>query len=617
MVHAATRAEAVGMDAMTAVGHPRFSFTKPPLGKSRGVVIVGPSTVRIEHPTFKQAIEVPIANLILVPVDHDAVAVPLLKRDPKVVRLGVSQYAEANLALVFRQPVPFGRSKWGSQQGTGITAREQRQGLSVDVVALSLADPGTAAVELRSRGAAEASNLSDALVGVIGVPEGLELEERKRRVAKARKRAYRGLMAWGLAMAVAIPLRFAANSDAPTSRFVHLGGSALAWGVLFGVATFSLTGHQRDPSGPATPRPKRTPTRAAVVNLALTFGSIGALGAAWAGARSLSGASQTVALGAVLGLPSGVILGMVLRSASAMRHAPDPVVRVGVPIGFTLSPPPPHASSISPRSATPSWPAATRPTLPLDVTWPGGPVDAAEPRPRRRLRRKLGIALAVVVGGLAVVVAIGFIALAFDHSPDDGLAGRATVTATELPPDWTTYRDQGPLGRDVMDDHICGNEPGTLPNHTGSYDRQFGYHFVNGTELAHLDVGVLVSPTAASAAQEFAAAVDNGPTYQSCVAARAVKLSKIGSPKALGDPVTSINRATIEGIPGTVDQITVTTETADGFRTTYVAFVRLQIGRIIVRMPVTTWGKPMSGPQLLAIIQAEQREAEAALAADA
>jgi hypothetical protein len=228
----------------------------------------------------------------------------------------------------------------------------------------------------------------------------------------------------------------------------------------------------------------------------------------------------------------------------------------------------------------------------------------------------LGIGLEVVVGVLVVLMAIGFIIEALDHSPDNGLAGTATVTAAELPGGWTAYGSGGPDGRALMDDHICGNQPHTLPDHTGGYDREFGYMRGNGTELGHLDVGVLVSPTAASAEQEFAIALEDGPAYQACAIARGVQLAEIGSPRATGDPVTSIDRSTIDGIPGIVDRIAVATPTVRGPRTTHIAFVRLRIGWIIVRMPVTTWNRELSDGEVLTIIEAEQAKVEAALAGD-
>jgi hypothetical protein len=595
MVDIAVRAHADVMDAVTAVGPSRFGFTKPPLGKGKGALTVGPSTVTLEPPTFKQPVEVPIANLILVPLDGAAIGVPLLKRNPKLVRVGVTQYTEANLALVFRQPVPFGRSKWGSQQLTGIKARERRTGLLVDVVTLSLADPERAIAELRSHGAGEAPTLSDALAGVIGVPQGLELEERKQSVAKARKRAYRGLVAWGLVVAITVPLRFAASSGLPAARLWHIGGLAMAWAALSSLVTLSMTGHRRDPSAPSAPRPKRSARKRLIMTLAGTFGAIGALAGAFALAASLSGSSETVALGAVGGVPAGVILGVVWRIASAIRNAPDPVVHLGASSGLgTFSPPPPITSS--------------------EPTWVGGPIEPLEAKPRPRLRRTLGIGLAAIVGLLVVLLLIGLIVEALDHAPDDGLAGTATITAAELPGGWTAYSGAGPDGRAVRDEHICGNEPGTLPDHTGGYGRELGYKRVNGTELAHLDVGVLISPTAASAKREFAVALANGPAYRSCVVARAVQLAAVGSPKATGDPVTSIDRSTIGAIPGVVDRITVTTPTVRGTRVTHIAFVRLRIDRVIVRMPVTTWGRPMSDAQLLPIIKAEQEKVEAALA---
>jgi hypothetical protein len=235
------------------------------------------------------------------------------------------------------------------------------------------------------------------------------------------------------------------------------------------------------------------------------------------------------------------------------------------------------------------------------------------PVPKRRLRRTVGISAAVLVGAFVALCALGLVVERFDRSPDDRLAARATIGASRLPADWSTHEGEGTKGDGALDAHICGNAAGTLPDHTGSYDRQFGYRLGHGLEYAHLDVGVLISPTAADAEREFVAAREAGPTYRSCVMARAIELSRYGSPQETGQPVATFSRLRDHRVVGVVDQIQVTTPTVVGPRVTFVAFVRMQIDRAIVRMPVTTWGRPMALDDLLPIIEAERHQVVSAL----
>lgn len=590
------------MDLGTSATAARFDVTEPPLGRAKAGIVVEGATVTIDAAVLKRPIAVPLSNVIAVDLRPDGPPVPVLRREPKEFRLGVGPYAPANLVLVFRQPVPFGRTTWGSNQVTGITDRERRRGLAVDAVVLSLADPDAAIAALRVRGAGHHTTVGDALVEVIGAAEGLELERRLDEVLRARGRALAKVAVASTLMAIALPLRFAVGSDLPAGRLVHIGAASVLAAVWACVATLALAGADRATPLPSPPYPhaRRSVRRQATRDSVRSLLMLGAYVAALFGAARLTGLPQVVVLGTLFGSPPGIALGTVWRAAINGRSSPGlPDRRLGLPPVPPIGPVPlPSPGGTDGAGA-----------------WVGGPISDARTTYRRSLRRRVGIGVGISVAVVLGLVVVALVVGSISPTADDDLAGRATVTEDDLPPGWTAYRADGPLERGVLDDHICGNAPGSLPDHTGAYGRDFGYQIVDEMELASLDLSVLMSPSVSDAEAEFAAALDNGPEYQRCVIDRAIQIAAVGSPEETGTPSTSTSRSPMSTPSMTVDRIVVETPTVAGLRRTHIAFVRMQVGRAIIRMPVTTWGLPMVDSELTPIIEVVRRRADEALLA--
>ena len=83
---------------------------------------------------------------------------------------------------------------------------------------------------------------------------------------------------------------------------------------------------------------------------------------------------------------------------------------------------------------------------------------------------------------------------------------------------------------------------------------------------------------------------------------------------ATNEPRTSSTRSRLpDGAPGIVDQFTTTFAVPDGRQDVFTAFVRMQTGRAIVRMPIITYASPLSAEELLRIVGPAARSLERAL----
>ena len=83
---------------------------------------------------------------------------------------------------------------------------------------------------------------------------------------------------------------------------------------------------------------------------------------------------------------------------------------------------------------------------------------------------------------------------------------------------------------------------------------------------------------------------------------------------AIGEPQTSFTRSRLpEGAPGIVDRFTTSFSVPGGGDVVFTAFVRMQMGRAIVRMPILTYAAPLTDEELVQIVGPAARTLKRAL----
>ena len=183
--------------------------------------------------------------------------------------------------------------------------------------------------------------------------------------------------------------------------------------------------------------------------------------------------------------------------------------------------------------------------------------------------------------------------------PDDGEIARAAVlTSADLPAGTQAGPTSVWSGAD-LDTHICGSPDG-LPPHTAGFDAQFIVAGpAGGQDGFHLAHGVFLAPTVPDAEAEFAAVDSAG--YQDCA------FESVGRASSRGGAVVSseVARGAVPGgLPGIVDRFTTTfgPGQACDCEVAYTTFVRMQVGRAIVRMPVLRFDRHLTDEELQPLV---------------
>jgi hypothetical protein len=185
---------------------------------------------------------------------------------------------------------------------------------------------------------------------------------------------------------------------------------------------------------------------------------------------------------------------------------------------------------------------------------------------------------------------------AADPVADAAIAEAAVVTAADLPAGWEAYGPTRSYSGADLDEHICGSGD-DLPPHTAGFDAQF---IESGAGVGQIVHAVFIAPTEADAAQEFAA-VDS-PEYESCAAQSVGRMGSRG-----GAPVsTEVTRGSLPpGIPGIVDRFTTAYDQNQSCAcpVAFVTFVRMQVGRAIVRLPIIRFDRHLTDTELQPIVE--------------
>lgn len=165
----------------------------------------------------------------------------------------------------------------------------------------------------------------------------------------------------------------------------------------------------------------------------------------------------------------------------------------------------------------------------------------------------------------------------------------ALVDAEDLPARWEPCCGPDDILRGGdLDAHICGSDDAALPVHVAAIERSFNKPTVANDAFvdAHLDLTILLAPTVEDARAEFAS-VDS-PSYFSCASASAGRLARYWQSRATGEPEVEVRpRQSLANAPGAIlDTYRVRVPVGDAFDVTWVHFVRMRIGRGIIRLPI-------------------------------
>lgn len=172
---------------------------------------------------------------------------------------------------------------------------------------------------------------------------------------------------------------------------------------------------------------------------------------------------------------------------------------------------------------------------------------------------------------------------------DAGAARLGLLTPEEMGDRWTR-EEIVRLNPERVIKHLCGSGPG-LPQRTAAYETRFALDLEPDQERrADVEQTILVSPTEADAEREFEG-IDS-PEYADCTKAAVVRDTRGYVDDLTGEPTVTFERAGHSLAPdGVVDRLVATYPTTGGTTAIHVTFVRMQKGRIIVRMPVTSFNR--------------------------
>jgi hypothetical protein len=502
----------------------RFPSRKPPIGAAKGAVVVGPDGLILEHPLAKQPIAIPLEQVLGFAAGADLATEPglVLARPIRILSMpGV--VAGEPVAIVLRQTVHAGPFKYGADRPLGLSGRERREGLEVQLLRVVVADPQGLALALQAAGVRRAP-LGILLREVLGEAIGEEREAILAKVTRQRRRARRlaSFAPWMLTVYLAVrAMELRLDDGLPVSAAVQvLVASAL---ILLLTQAAITSAAVPAPSGPPG---DHTPSR--VNGVLFAVACVAALVAGFIGAPSM---------------PQPLYVGLTAFGAGGL--------------GGLVA-----ATTFRVRAATPD-----EPVIP----------------PSRRARG--GVRWKIMVPVVVLLVAVVAIAIAFAPPPANDLAKDAVPTAEELGDGW----DQTSAGDNLaLDTHICGSDNDFLPSFEGVYERSFDRRRPDG-RFQRLEIAVLVTPSEADAKAEFMAVDSDG--YRECFDARVEQLATDIVLRPLSPArvqADSFFRTTPDvGVPIVVDREVALVGMGTYDAPVYVTMIRMQVGRAIVRIPLT------------------------------
>jgi hypothetical protein len=533
----------------------RFALAKPRLGRARGAVQVAGALV-IEHPRVREAIVVPydqIAGFAAGP-DLEATGDDLVvERDLRVLGLTLRLGEPAGVVVVLRTPIHVGGFKFGTEQVFGVSRRERRTGIDVDVLELGVEDSEGLAAAMALEGLRPLP-LVQLLREVGGEAHGPLREQRIEATVLAHRRAVRAMTGAAVLGTLAVAARgvsfVAEDIDWSVGLVVQMLVASL---LCLGLATAWLLDPRPAPGGPPDLAPSRS-HRPIVLTVVAVVAFVATLVAAEDLPRPILVSLIAVASGSV----GGILLARV-RQLSAAVPRPGVVVR--------------------------SAPSRSRPWLVVPI----------------------------VVVVLAAIVSFAIWAVPSDA---DRLAEKAVVTADQLPGTWTVRYDDK-YGGD-LDQHICGSDDGDLPAHQGGYGRGFERKRTDRVGMVWLDLTVLLARDEATAAREFEAV--NSPGYVPCLLSRVEQMTEDYVADDAGPAHSYYGMRTVldtEDHLTVVDRTRVEYLSEDGrLHLQHIVFVRMQVGRAIVRMPLSSFGGEIPEDDIEAIAAVVRDQVELGLAFD-
>jgi hypothetical protein len=289
----------------------RFVYTKPPIGKARGAVILD-GDIRIEYPLLKAPVTIPFDSVLAaVRITEVGGEQPILRRDVRLLQLSPA-LTEPNVVIVFESPVHIERFKFGAEKGLAISARERKRGLDLDGLGVSVERPDGLVTSLGARGVRSLPTVAMAMSELVGEATGVDAVERRHKLRTRRLRARLTVLGFGVGWTTLIAARLAVGrnpENVPAATVVGLIASSLAWAALTALAVSSAAA-----GGGARPVRDRVRGSRALGYLAAVVAlfAVPLVVAGWM--ASHLGTPRVLAYGLVAGVPCGVICGVGLRA---------------------------------------------------------------------------------------------------------------------------------------------------------------------------------------------------------------------------------------------------------------------------------------------------------------
>jgi hypothetical protein len=551
-----------GVDTLTS-GARRFPLAKPLLGRARGGLTIDGPILRVEHRMLKEPLEIPLSDVAAAvhvgADDAEEEELPLPERELRTLVLPSDPRRPSGLLLVLRHPVRIGHFRFSADRVLAISSKERRRGVDVDLLGVQVADVDAARVALGAAGVDTTSSLPTVIREVGGeLTDPVAIEARRSAAQRAAGRARLALLVGSWSPVLLAVLTALAHLGVPTSTLLRIVGVGWCWGVA-GALVALVAGRARE-HGAATGsarRRGRAPIRTRGVLIAMSLVTIlSAIAMAEiANSLHLAGPWFVVLVGGLLGVPTGVALVLVTQVVSSLRRG--------------------AARQLGPRY-------------------------------------ELGGAVVVL---LAVACVAGLVTTARGEPGSFAqarLAGSALVSGGQLGGTWhqsgSDLVDRG----DDLDHHLCGGHATDLPSFDAVVHRRFTRpHEPDGGPGGVVQIGVYLAADEATAAREIA--LVDGPGYLSCMGAQVAGLLAC-TPCQIGLPTWSwvMQRSSIASAPD-IAAFTARQATTHGMGWVNQSFVRVRVGRAVLRIAATTYGRPIDPDELATIAVTQEHELERAL----
>jgi hypothetical protein len=232
------------------------------------------------------------------------------------------------------------------------------------------------------------------------------------------------------------------------------------------------------------------------------------------------------------------------------------------------------------------------------------PVEASSTRPRH----ELGGAVAILV----VLAAMAGIVTSSRAEPGSvgqtRVAANSIVAADRLPGGWS--RDgviDVDRGDELDDNHLCNGDPSMLPSFDAAVHQRFTRPGPGSSGDETLQIGVYLAADPASARHEVALA--KLPAHLDCTRDNVEQMLYVDDATGPRSSTGVVHTSEVPSVPDVLE-VTAHQPTRTGLGWINVSYVRMQVGRAVLRISAITFGRPFDVAELVRIAQTEATHLE-------